>query len=87
MEVLSSEQCRFYDENGYLVLEAHLSDDIISQARDEIARMSEHAATISSSDDLIDVEDSHNPQSPRIRRIKRPDLQSEFFNSLPRWKL
>ena len=84
MEVLSSEQRRFYDENGYLVLEAHLGADIIAEARDEIARLSEHAATISDSDDLIDVEDSHTQTDPRIRRIKRPDLQSEFFNNLMR---
>ena len=41
-------------------------------------------ATISESDDLIDVEDSHTKDDPRIRRIKRPDLQSDFFNRLMR---
>lgn len=84
MEMLSQEQCAFYAENGYLVLQAHLPDDIIRQAHAEIERLSEHAKTISQSDDLIDIEDSHTPDEPRIRRIKRPDLQSPFFNQLMR---
>lgn len=84
MEVLSNAQRDFYDDNGYLVLEAHLPKDIIDQAHAEIARLSEHAKTISESDDLIDLEDSHTQEDPRIRRIKRPDLQSPFFNQLMR---
>lgn len=84
MEILNDEQCRFYNEHGYLVLESHLSSDVTEKAHSEIARLSEHAASISSSDDLIDVEDSHTTDAPRIRRIKRPDLQSEFFNNLMR---
>jgi len=84
MEFLSEDQCRFYDQNGYLVLEGYLSDQIITEARVEIARLCEHASAISVSDDLIDVENSHTPDAPRIRRIKRPDLQSDFFNNLMR---
>ena len=84
MEFLSQDQRDFYHENGYLVLEAHLPQDIIDQAHAEIARLSEHARTITESDDLIDLEDSHTTGDPRIRRIKRPDLQSPFFNQLMR---
>lgn len=84
MQSLSKDQKAFYQENGFLVLEAHLPDKIIEQAHAEIARLSQHAATISQSDDLIDLEESHTPEAPRIRRIKRPDLQSNFFNELMR---
>ncbi|NKB53095.1 MAG: phytanoyl-CoA dioxygenase family protein [Rhizobiaceae bacterium] len=84
MEILNEQQRNSYDENGYLVLPAHLPADIIAQAHAEIARLSEHASSISSSDDLIDVEDSHSKDAPRIRRIKRPDLQSAFFDQLMR---
>ncbi len=81
---LSKEQKSFYLENGYLVLEAHLSREIVDKAHSEIARLSAHAATIDNSDDLIDVENSHTREMPRVRRIKRPDLQSSFFNDLMR---
>lgn len=84
METLTNEQRSFYEDNGYLVLEAQLPGEIVDQAHAEIARLSEHARTITVSDDLIDLENSHTPEDPRIRRIKRPDLQSDFFNSLLR---
>ena len=84
MKKLSATQTEFYAENGYLVLPAHLSQSIIEEARAEIARLSAHAATIDFSDDLIDLENSHTRDAPRIRRIKRPDLQSTFFDDLMR---
>ncbi len=84
MEFLNENQRAFYREHGYLVLEAHLPQSIIDDAQAEIAHLSKHAATLTQSDDLIDVEDSHTPEDPRIRRIKRPDLQSDFFNNLMR---
>ena len=84
MEYLNKDQKTFYEEQGYLVLESHLPQSIIDEAHAEIKRLSKHAGTLTQSDDLIDVEDSHTPSEPRIRRIKRPDLQSYFFNSLMR---
>lgn len=84
MEFLNEDQAKFYQANGYLVLPAHLPKQIIDDAQAEIARLSQHAVTIDQSDDLIDVEDSHSRAEPRIRRIKRPDLQSDFFNTLLR---
>ncbi len=84
MEILTENQTSFYRDNGYLVLEAHLPRSVIDQAQAEIARLSEPAKTLDESDDRIDLEDSHTRDAPRIRRIKRPDLQSEFFNSLMR---
>lgn len=82
--MLSEEQHSFYRTNGYLVLENRLSPEQLASAHAEIGRLSAHAATITESDDLIDLEDSHTVSDPRIRRIKRPDLQSSFFNDLMR---
>lgn len=82
--MLSEPQKRSYQENGYLVLPAHLPNSVIAGAKAEIERLSAHAARITESDDLIDLEESHSPSNPRIRRIKRPDLQSSFFNELMR---
>jgi len=84
LEILKKDQIEFYKDQGYLVLEKHLSDEIIREARLEIKKLSAHARQISQSDDLIDLEDSHTKDNPRIRRIKRPDLQSKFFNNLMR---
>lgn len=84
MAYLSAAQRRAYDEDGYLLLEGHLSAETVARGRAEIARLSEHARTIDASDDLIDLEDRHTRAEPRIRRIKRPDLQSAFFDELMR---
>ena len=84
VEYLSEQQRDFYQRNGYLVLEGHLPRDVVERAHAEIERLSRHAETLTESDDRIDLENSHRPEDPRIRRIKRPDLQSDFFNSLMR---
>ena len=84
MTILSAALTSFYAKNGYLVLPGHLSQSVIEQAKAEIERLSVHASTIDASDDLIDLENSHTRSEPRIRRIKRPDLQSTFFNELMR---
>ena len=79
MEYLSEEQRAFYARNGYLVLEGHLPGDMVERAHAEIARLSRHAATITESADRIDLENTHTLDAPRIRRIKRPDLQMIFL--------
>lgn len=84
MAVLSKEQVASYRELGYLALPGHLPSDIVDEANREIERLSEHASQIAQSDELIDLEDTHTPDQPRIRRIKRPDLQSRFFDQLMR---
>ena len=81
-ECLSQSQIDFYQEQGYLVLENHLDDAMVSAIRDEIARLSEPAAQMSASDDKIDLEDSHSKEEPRIRRIKLPHTQSALFKDL-----
>ena len=81
-EILNAEQIDFYHDQGYLVLENYLSDAIITAIRDEISRLSVPAASMTESDDLIDLEDSHSKDDPRIRRIKLPHKQSQIINDL-----
>ena len=83
-EVLNEDQASFYDENGYLVLENHLGGQMVEAIRDEIARLEAQAAGMTESNDKIDLEDSHTPDSPRVRRIKLPHTQSPLFNDLLR---
>ena len=81
-EVLSEDQMAFYESEGYLVLENRLDDTMVEAIRDEIARLSAPAAAMTESDDRIDLEDSHTPGDPRVRRIKLPHKQSTLFNDL-----
>ncbi len=79
--VLSEDQISFYREHGYLALPGYLAD-IVADANAEIERLCKPASTMDTSDDLLDLEDSHTRDDPRVRRVKRPDLQSEFFRNL-----
>ena len=81
-EVLNGDQVGFYEENGYLVLENRLEAGMIEAVRAEIARLEQFAVGMTESDDRIDLEDSHRPDDPRVRRIKLPHTQSRLFNEL-----
>ena len=71
-ECLTAEQVSFFNDTGYLVLENHLELDVIQDIRNEIARLELLAVGMTESDDKFDLEDSHEPDVPRIRRIKLP---------------
>ena len=82
MECLSAEQKTHYEEYGYLLVERRIPEDWLSKIRDEIARFEEEAATMSESNDRLDLEDSHTPQDPRLRRIKLPHTISDVDKEL-----
>ena len=83
-EVLSAAEIAFYEENGYLVLENRVPMEIIAEIRSEIGRFTGMARGMTASDDKIDLEDSHTPQDPRIRRVKLPHTQSDVVDALMR---
>ena len=84
MECLSADDAAFYHENGYLVVPDRVPDATLRAIRDEIARFEEEARGMTGSNDRLDLEDSHTPQAPRVRRIKRPDLISPVVQELLR---
>ncbi|MGD1923823.1 MAG: phytanoyl-CoA dioxygenase family protein [Paracoccaceae bacterium] len=81
-EVLNRAQIEFYKDNGYLVLEKRVSDAIMDHVRAEIERFREMARGMTVSDERIDLEDSHTPDEPRIRRVKQPNQQSKVSDEL-----
>src|SRR5690606_31995490 len=82
--MLSAEQIEFYREHGYLVLEGLLPQARVEEARQALAGLVERARGLTESNDELDLEDSHRPDRPRVRRVKQPHLQSEVFNRLVR---
>ncbi len=81
-EILNASQVDFYHENGYVVLESHLPQDVIQNIRSEVARIEASAVNLTESNDKLDLEDSHSPGDPRVRRIKLPHTQSDIFKNL-----
>lgn len=81
-ETLTAQQISFYNENGYLLLEDRIPSAILTDIRLEIARFEDEARKLITSNDRLDLEDSHTPQAPRIRRIKLPHTISEPMREL-----
>lgn len=79
---LRPDQVAQYRDRGYLVLENRVPPDVITGLRAEIARLSAPARTMTMSDDRLDLDDSHRPDAPRVRRIKLPHLQSAVVRDL-----
>ena len=81
-EFLNADQIAQYNENGCLVLERHLPDSIMATLHTEIARFENEARGMSASNDRLDLEDSHTPEVPRLRRIKLPHTISNPIRDL-----
>ncbi|WP_375229712.1 phytanoyl-CoA dioxygenase family protein [Roseobacter sp. S98] len=81
-ETLSTEQIAHYGEHGYLVLENRIPADWLAKIYAEIARFEEEAATMTASNDRLDLEDSHTADDPRLRRIKLPHTISDVMREL-----
>jgi len=81
-ETLTQTQKDFYDENGYLVLEKRIPDDVLDSLRAEIAKYQSQAKSLTESTDEIDLEDSHTPDAPRMRRIKLPHTHNKVMRDL-----
>ncbi|WP_420349061.1 phytanoyl-CoA dioxygenase family protein [Pelagibius sp.] len=83
-EVLSDAQARHYGDHGYLVLESRIPEEVLQTIRTEIARFVEEARGLTVSNARLDLEDSHSPEAPRLRRVKAPYQLSSVFRDLAR---
>ena len=82
MECLTPAQKAHYETNGYLLVENRIPEDWLAKIRAEIARFEAEAATMTASNDRLDLEDSHTAAEPRLRRIKLPHTISDVFRDL-----
>ncbi|MGB3556722.1 MAG: phytanoyl-CoA dioxygenase family protein [Jannaschia sp.] len=82
MEVLTDAQKATYETDGYLVLERRLSAEQLAALHAEVARYEEKARGLTDGTEELDLEDSHRPDAPRIRRIKLPHTHSEVIRDL-----
>src|SRR6185436_14278176 len=73
-----------YRTDGYIVLDRVLDDAQLSRLRQVTARILQGAHGVAANDDIYDLEDSHRPQAPRVRRIKAPHKVDPFFVDLVR---
>ncbi|GIT92337.1 ectoine hydroxylase [Jannaschia pagri] len=82
MEVLTQSQKDSYARDGYLLLERRLSSTQLSALHGEIDRYVAQAQGLTASTAELDLEETHRPDAPRVRRIKLPHTHSEIFRAL-----
>jgi phytanoyl-CoA hydroxylase len=77
--VISDKDVAFYRENGYLLVEDVLEPDTRLQMKAVIAEWIAQAKGVTKHTDVYDLEPTHTPEHPRVRRIKKPHTLSSVF--------
>jgi phytanoyl-CoA hydroxylase len=82
--MLSPKQVQSYRENGYIVVEDVLDAKALRAAREALAALHEGARGLDAHNDVYDLEPSHKPDAPRVRRIKSPHNVHAAFRGMVR---
>ena len=77
---LSAEQIARYRRDGFIVVEGVLSPAEIADLRRVTDALVESARTVTAHTSVYDLEPSHTPADPRVRRIKRPHQVDPVFD-------
>ena len=80
--MLATEQIDMYRTQGYLVIEDALRPQKLAELREVTERIVSGAHGLTTHSDVLDLEPSHTPQQPRVRRIKKPHLVDPFYRQL-----
>jgi phytanoyl-CoA hydroxylase len=80
--VINEQDVAFYRKNGYLVVKDVIDAPTLSKIRKAIADMVTKAAGVKTHNDIYDLEPTHTPENPRVRRIKTPHKVDPFFFEL-----
>ncbi len=80
--MLSERQVESYDEDGYIVVENVLDKRLLSRLLEVTTEVAASARGLTESNEIIDLEPGHRPDTPQVRRIKKPHLAHEFYLEL-----
>jgi phytanoyl-CoA hydroxylase len=75
--MINQQEVDFYNDNGYLVVDDIYSAEEIAAMRGVVNELIDKARGIKDHDKVYDLEPSHTPERPRVRRIK------EMYNVHP----
>jgi phytanoyl-CoA hydroxylase len=68
-----------YRRDGFIVLPEILTLDEVEGLRRVTDQFVDNARTVAANDDVYDLEESHSPNEPRVRRIKTPHLHDPEY--------
>ena len=84
MPILTEEQKRAYEEVGAIVVPDVLSPTEVAALRRVTDGFVDRARQVATHDAIYDLEDTHTPEMPRVRRIKAPHLHDPVYADLVR---
>lgn len=80
--VITSKQVDFYNENGFVVVENVVDAATRDSMKTVIAELIAKARGLTDHNDIYDLEPSHTPATPRVRRIKKPTTVHPIFDQV-----
>ncbi|MXY99632.1 phytanoyl-CoA dioxygenase family protein, partial [Candidatus Poribacteria bacterium] len=78
--MLTQEQCKSYEENGYIGVEAVLTAEEVADLQRVTEEFVEKSREVTEHTDIFDLEPGHTPANPRVRRIKNPGLHHIVYD-------
>jgi phytanoyl-CoA hydroxylase len=82
--MISHQDVQAYREHGYLVVPEFVDPATLAEMRRVIGGFVERARAVTAHDDIYDLEPSHRPDRPRVRRIKKPHALDAVFDGFMR---
>ncbi len=82
--MLTEAQKREYEEVGAIVVPDVLSPEEVAELRRVTDGFVERSRALTTHDAIYDLEDTHTPQMPRVRRIKAAHLHDPAYGRLTR---
>jgi ectoine hydroxylase-related dioxygenase (phytanoyl-CoA dioxygenase family) len=80
--MLTDAQRAAYDRDGFIVVPNVFSPQEIAELRAVTDDFVQGAARVTANDDVYDLEDSHTPAEPRVRRLKAPhNIHPAYFRA------
>jgi len=80
--MLTQEQIAEYRRRGYLVVENAIDASTLAELRRVTEGIVAAAKGLTDHTEVIDLEPTHTPDEPRVRRIKKPHLADPFYRRL-----
>jgi len=77
--MLTPDQIQAYHDQGYLGVEDVISAAELDELRQVTDEFVEKSRAITTNDQVFDLEPSHTPETPRLRRLKDPIKQHEIY--------
>ena len=77
--MLTNEQISAYFENGYLLVEDVVTPEQLQRMQDITHEFIDRSRHVTASNDVYDLDQGHNSETPKLTRIKLPHKQHPFF--------